>query len=120
MRYTKKNIYCHLKDCISFSRKQMLLGGCLTLMITAVSLVSPYLYKTLVDDVMTAGNIKRLYIVIPSMVGVYLLKLILLGIHTYVNKKFSYETTLETKNRLMQKFLRYRQYVFLQEIHQKS
>ena len=105
MKYTRKNIYRHLKAYISFSKKLMLISGLLTLLVTAVSLISPYLYKILVDDVMTAGNIKLLYIVIPAMIGVYLIQLILSGIRTYVNKKFSYGTTLETKNRLMQKFL---------------
>ena len=105
MKYTRRNIYRHLNEKISFSKKLMLIGGLLTLLITAVSLISPYLYKTLVDDVMTAGNIKLLYYVIPAMIGVYLVKVILTGIRTYVNKKFSYVTTLETKNRLMQKFL---------------
>ena len=105
MKYTRRNIYRHLNEKISFSKKLMIIGGILTLLITAVSLVSPYLYKTLVDDVMTAGNIKLLYYVIPAMIGVYLVKVILTGIRTYVNKKFSYATTLETKNRLMQKFL---------------
>ena len=105
MKYTRRNIYRHLNEKISFSKKLMLIGGLLTLLITAVSLISPYLYKTLVDDVMTAGNIKLLYYVIPAMIGVYLVKVILTGIRTYVNKKFSYATTLETKNRLMQKFL---------------
>ena len=105
MKYTRRNIYRHLNEKISFSKKLMIIGGILTLLITAVSLISPYLYKALVDDVMTAGNIKLLYYVIPAMIGVYLVKVILTGIRTYVNKKFSYATTLETKNRLMQKFL---------------
>ena len=105
MKYTRRSIYRHLNEKISFSKKLMLIGGLLTLLITAVSLVSPYLYKTLVDDVMTAGNIKLLYYVIPAMIGIYLVKVILTGIRTYVSKKFSYDTTLETKNRLMQKFL---------------
>ena len=105
MKYTRRSIYRHLKEKISFSKKLMIIGGLLTLLITAVSLVSPYLYKALVDDVMTAGNINLLYYVIPAMIGVYLVKIILTGIRTYVNKKFSYATTLETKNRLMQKFL---------------
>ena len=105
MKYTRRNIYRHLNEKISFSKKLMLIGGLLTLLITAASLISPYLYKTLVDDVMTAGNIKLLYYVIPAMIGVYLVKVILTGIRTYVSKKFSYATTLETKNRLMQKFL---------------
>ena len=105
MKYTRRSIYRHLKEKISFSKKLMIIGGLLTLLITAVSLISPYLYKTLVDDVMTAGNIKLLYYVIPAMIGVYLVKVILTGIRTYVSKKFSYATTLETKNCLMQKFL---------------
>lgn len=105
MKYTRRNIYRHLNENISFSKKLMIIGGLLTLLITAVSLISPYLYKTLVDDVMTAGNIKLLYYVIPAMIGVYLVKVIFTGIRTYVSKKFSYATTLETKNRLMQKFL---------------
>ena len=105
MKYTRKNIYCHLKSNITFSKKLMIIGGILTLLITAVSLISPYLYKILVDDVMTAGKIDLLYYVIPAMVGVYLIKVVLSGIRIYVNKKFSYGTTLETKSRLMQKFL---------------
>ena len=105
MKYTRRNIYRHLNEKISFSKKLMIIGGILTLLITSVSLISPYLYKTLVDDVMTAGNINLLYYVIPAMIGVYLVKVMLTGIRTYVNKKFSYATTLETKNRLMQKFL---------------
>lgn len=105
MKYTRMNIYRRLKDNISFSKKLMLIGGMLTLLITAVSLISPYLYKTLVDDIMTAGNISLLYYIIPAMICVYLVQVILTGIHTYVHKKFSYATTLETKNCLMQKFL---------------
>jgi ABC-type bacteriocin/lantibiotic exporter with double-glycine peptidase domain len=95
MKYTRKNIYCHLKSNITFSKKLMIIGGILTLLITAVSLISPYLYKILVDDVMTAGKIDLLYYVIPAMVGVYLIKVVLSGIRTYVNKKFSYRTTLQ-------------------------
>ena len=105
MKYTRKNIYRHLNNKISFSKRLMLISGFLTLLATVVSLISPYLYKILVDDVMTAGNIKLLSYVIPAMIGVYLINLILAGIRTYVNKKFSYVTTFETKNRLMRKFL---------------
>ena len=69
MKYTRKNIYRHLKISVTFSKKLMIIGGILTLLITAVSLISPYLYKILVDDVMTAGNIDLLYYVVPAMVG---------------------------------------------------
>ena len=105
MKYTRKNIYSHINECISLPKGLMFLCGIVTLIITAVSLIQPYLYKILVDDVMVAGNLEKLYVVIPVMLGVYLLKLVLSGFNTYVSKKCSYRTTLETKSRLMQKFL---------------
>ncbi|MBE5869352.1 MAG: ABC transporter ATP-binding protein [Lachnospiraceae bacterium] len=105
MKYTRRNVYHHLQECIKFSKGLMLLFGIISLGITAVSLISPYLYKSLVDVVMTSGNIQLLSIIIPAMIGVYLIKVVLSGISTYVGKKFSYRTTLETKKRLMYKFL---------------
>lgn len=90
MKHTRCNIYRHLNGTISFSKKWMLFSGLLTLTVTAISLLFPYLYKTLVDDVMTQGNIQLLYIVIPAMIGVHLLKVLVAGIQTYVNKRFSY------------------------------
>lgn len=105
MKYTRRNIYRHIKEKILFSQKLMIFEGLSTLLITAVSLISPYLYKALIDDVMTAGNIKLLNYIIPAMIGVYLSKVVLIGVRTYVSKKLSYAITLETKNRLMQKFL---------------
>ena len=83
----------------------MLLYGLFTMLITGISLVSPYLYKTLVDEVMTAGNIRLLYQIIPAMLAVYLIKVMLSAIHTYISKKFTYRTTLEVKQALMNKFL---------------
>ena len=105
MKHTRWNIYRHLNGAISFSKKWMLFSGLLTLTVTAISLLFPYLYKTLVDDVMTQRNIQLLYIVIPAMIGVHLLKVLVVGIQTYVNKRFSYSTTLNAKKRLMEKFL---------------
>ena len=105
MKHTRWNMYRHLKGSISFSNKWMLFSGLLTLTVTAISLLFPYLYKTLVDDIMTKGNIQLLYTIIPAMIGVHLLKVLMSGIQTYVNKRFSYSTTLNTKKRLMEKFL---------------
>ncbi len=105
MKYTRRNVYRHLNESISFSKGLMFLCGIVTLVVTAISLIQPYLYKILVDDVMTVGNLGQLYVVIPAMIGVYLLKLVLSGFSTYVSKRFSYRTTLGTKRRLMHKFL---------------
>ena len=105
MKYTRRNIFYHLNDKIYFSKVLMVLVGLTTLIMTAVSLISPYLYKILIDEVMTEGRINLLWIVIPSMIGLYLLQQILTGIQTYLRKKFSYQTTLETKKQMMNKFL---------------
>ena len=105
MKYTRRNVYCYLKRTISFSEGFMSLCGIITLLMTVISLLVPCLYQVLVDRVMLGGDIQLLYFVIPAMTGVYLLKVILSGIRTYVDKKFLYATTLETKSCLMQKIL---------------
>ena len=102
---SRRIIYDYLNQKIPFSKSLMLLYGLFTMLITAISLVSPYLYKTLVDEVMTAGNVGLLYHIIPAMLVVYLIKVMLSGIHTYVSKRFTYRTTLEVKQTLMNKFL---------------
>ena len=55
MKYTRRTVYRHLKESISFPKGLMLLCGIVTMVITVVSLIQPYLYKILVDDVMTTG-----------------------------------------------------------------
>lgn len=105
MKYTRKYVYGHLNERISFSKGLLFLFGIITLVITAVSLIQPYLYKILVDDVMAAGNLSQMCVVISAMIVVYLLKLLLSGLSTYICKKFSYQTMIEMKSRLMHKFL---------------
>ena len=105
MNHTRRIIYRHLKDRIYFSEKRVLLSGILNLTIAAVSVISPYLYKMLVDDVMSAGDIELLFVVIPAMIGTYLVKQVFTGIQIYLNKSFSYGLLLETKKCLMQKIL---------------
>ena len=105
MKYTRKNIYCRLRAQIFFSRRLLLCSMVLTLCITAISAVSPFLYKILVDDVMTKGRIKLLSVIIPAMLAVYIVKVVFSALNTFVNKKFANLTGLEVKRQLMQRFL---------------
>lgn len=105
MKYSRKNAYRRLKKYIPIPKKLMLLCGILPLAISGVSMISPYLYGRLVDDVMTGGNISLLKILIPAMILVYIVKVILTAFSTYAGKKFAYQTNLETKKRVMEKFL---------------
>lgn len=105
MKHTRRNIYSRLSKTFLIRKKLMSLSGLLILLINVVSLLKPYLYKLLVDDVMTKRNVKMLYIIIPSMILIYIIKVILLAISTYINNKFCNLTKLAIKNRLMKKFL---------------
>ena len=105
IQYTRRSVYRNLAKCVSIPKRLMLTSGILTLFITAVSLISPYLYKSLVDDVMTAGNIGLLYTLIPVMLVTYLIKAVLSGWSTYTSHKFANLTNLEIKKQMMKKFL---------------
>lgn len=104
MRYTRKTVYRRLSEDITIPKEILILCIGITLSITIVSLIQPYLYKTWIDDVMTDGNILLLDNIILAMIGAYLLKLVLVVANTYITKKFSYKITLEVKSKLMNRF----------------
>ena len=105
MKYSRTNIFVRLNKSIHIKKRYMFYNAILTFIITGVSLVSPFLYKILVDDVMKGGKLKWLCWLIPSMVAVYLVQMVLSGIITYCGKKFSNITIVETKCVLMKKIL---------------
>lgn len=105
MKYSRKNIFSRINKSIHIEKKYMFYSALLTFLMTGISLISPFLYKILVDDVMKSGNLKWLYWLIPSMAAVYLIQTVFSGIKTYCGKKFSNITLLETKNALMSKVL---------------
>ena len=105
MKYTRENIYRHFNQRVAFSKRGMLVCAVMALLMTGVSLIMPYLYKILVDEVMTEGRIRLLYTIIPAMIVVYISKAALSALNTYVSKKFVYQTNLETKKQLMTKLL---------------
>ena len=105
MKYNRKNIFSRINKSIYIEKKYMFYSALLTFIITGISLISPFLYRILVDDVMKGGKIKWLYWLIPSMVAVYIIQAVFSGIKTYCGKKFSNITFLETKSALMSKVL---------------
>ena len=105
MKYNRKNIFSRINKSIYIEKKYMFYSALLTFIITGISLISPFLYRILVDDVMKGGKIKWLYWLIPSMVAVYIIQAVFSGIKTYCGKKFSNITLLETKSALMSKVL---------------
>lgn len=105
MKYSRKNIFARINKSIHIEKKYMFYSALLTFIMTGTSLISPFLYKILVDDVMKGGKLEWLYWLIPSMAAVYLVQAVFSGIKTYCGKKFSNITLLETKSALMSKVL---------------
>lgn len=79
--------------------------GALSVVSTGVSLISPYLYKLLVDNVMTNGNLSLLYYIIPAMVGVFVAGVIISALSTYFSTKFSVKVDLATKEKIFNKLI---------------
>ncbi len=105
VKYTRLSIFSRLSKRISFSKGMMLICGIVSFIISSVSLISPYLYRILIDDVMTNGKTDLLFKVIGAMITVYIVKVLLTAIYTLISKRFSYEISLKTKNALMEKIL---------------
>ncbi|MDF2685538.1 MAG: hypothetical protein K0S55_719, partial [Clostridia bacterium] len=90
---------------IDLCQKLLVLIGFITLIQSGISLLSPYLYKILIDEVMTAGKLELLKYVIPSMLGVFLISAALSGMNTYFNNKVTNKITLNLKRKMFNKII---------------
>ncbi len=105
MKYTRWIIFSRIQKVFFVRKGLMILSGLVILMATGVSLIAPYLYKRLVDDVMIRGHVELLYMILLGMVGAYILKVLLEALSTYTNNKLCNLTNLSIKSKLMKKFL---------------
>ena len=64
---------------------------------TGVSLVSPYLYSLLVDEVMTNSNVHLLYYIIPAMIGVLIVDVGLSALATVLSVRYNNAIRSENK-----------------------
>lgn len=105
MKYTRKTVFYRLAEHISIQKRLMFYCGAIALLLSIITTIQPYLYKILVDDVMTEGKINLLSMVISEMIVVYMIRVLISVCSTVINKKFADQTNLEVKNRLMKKLL---------------
>ena len=76
MKYNRFTILKKLINKSSASRidiplKYAVLLGVISLVSTGISLLSPFCYKLLIDDVMTLGELNKLAPIIAAMVGIF-------------------------------------------------
>lgn len=105
MKYTRHIIFKRILRYIPVSKITIILTGVLTLAVATASLISPYLYKLIIDDVMAKGNITLLYYIIPTMLGVYIIKAALQICSGIIAAKFSHNLTFEVKKSVMKRLL---------------
>ena len=72
---------------------------------TVVSLISPYLYSLLVDEVMTNSKIHLLYYLIPAMIGVFIAEMGLSALSTVVSVRYNNAVNLEVKTKLFHQLM---------------
>lgn len=70
-----------------------------------VSLISPYLYSLLVDEVMTKGNAVLLYAIIPAMIGSFAVGVGLSAISTVLSVRYNNKINLEVKTKVFNRLI---------------
>lgn len=70
-----------------------------------LSLISPYLYSQLVDEVMQNGKTELLYTIVLAMIGVFIVGCILSAISTVISVRYKNKVDLGTKTKLFNQFI---------------
>ncbi len=79
--------------------------GIISIVSTCVSLIPPYLYKLLIDNVFTNGEIEFLQVIIPSMILVFIVQFLFSFISTLVGIKFNNKVILAVKRKVFEKLI---------------
>ena len=110
MKYNRFLILKKLTNKLSTSKIEIPLGyaiiiGFFPILITTISLISPYLYKLLIDNVMIAGQLSMLPKIIISMIIVFLVNIIISAASTYVSVQFNNKVNFAAKKRMFEKLI---------------
>lgn len=73
---------------------------------TVVSMISPYLYSLLVDEVMANGRIHLLYFIIPAMIGIFTAEAGLTAFSTFLSVHYQNTVNLEVKTKLFHRLMK--------------
>ena len=73
---------------------------------TGVSMVSPYLYSLLVDEVMTNRKVHLLYFIIPAMIGIFIVDVGLSALATVLSVRYNNAVNLEVKTKLFHRLMK--------------
>lgn len=110
MKYNRFSIFKKLinKSCairIEISIKYAVLLGVLSLVSTGISLLSPFLYKLLIDNVMISGETNKLFPTISAMIGIFIAGVIISAISTFASVKFNNKINLATKTKVFKNLI---------------
>lgn len=100
----KINVLQHIKKFMPAPRYMFLLLGS-GVFLLALSYVNPYLYKVLVDNIMTEGNINLLWILILAYIITFSLRALLTVLQKKLRNQITYRTSLNLRKKLLRIYL---------------
>ncbi len=104
-KYTRLNVLRRLVRYVKVPVGLMVLRSLVSVLTGLTSMVSPYVNKLLVDDVMTGGRIDALLYIIPTMIVLHVLGGVMSYLGMITSNRFSGGITLAVKSKIFERIL---------------
>lgn len=105
MKFNRLSVAKRLTKHIKIPARYVVFLQAVAILSMVVSLISPYLYSLLVDEVMTKGNATLLYLIIPAMIGVFAVVVGLSALSTVLSLRYNNKINLEVKIKLFNRLM---------------
>lgn len=106
MKFNRFSVLKRLIQRINIPAHLVLVLQLLAIISTVVSLVTPYLYSLLVDEVMTNGKINLLYYIIPAMISIFVMQIGFSALSTFLSVRYNNAVNLEMKTQLFHRLMK--------------
>lgn len=106
MKFNRFSVLKRLIQRINIPAHLVLVLQLLAIISTVVSLVTPYLYSLLVDEVMTNGKINLLYYIIPAMISIFVVQIGFSALSTFLSVRYNNAVNLEMKTQLFHRLMK--------------
>jgi ABC-type bacteriocin/lantibiotic exporter with double-glycine peptidase domain len=106
MKYTRLSVAKRLAKQVKIPARLIVLLQAVSMLSMLVSLISPYLYSQLVDEVMTNGKATLLYTIVPTMIGVFAVGVGLSALSTFLSLRYNNKVNLLVKTKVFERLMR--------------
>lgn len=100
MKFNRLSVVKRLIKQVKISVRRIVLLQVLATLSMLVSLISPYLYSQLIDEVMANGKTTLLYTIIPAMIGIFAVGIGISALSTFLSVKYNNNVSLAVKSKM--------------------